>query len=83
MSVLIRSRIDEVEAQSAELILSQLGLNMSEYLRFAVRSLNNRKGIPFDMTITNPETLKAIDDMNNRRGVIVSSLEEFEAKYQE
>jgi|ADWX01.1.fsa_nt_gi addiction module antitoxin, RelB/DinJ family len=77
MSTIVRSRIDDAEVQTAEAILGELGLNMAEYLRIAIKQLNNQRAIPFDMVITNPVTLQAIDDMNNHRDVL--DFDSFEA----
>lgn len=82
MSVVVRSRIEDADAKTAEVILSEMGMNMSEFLRIAVKQLNNQKALPFEMVITNPETLQAIDDMNQRREVVTfPSFDDFKANF--
>ena len=47
-------------------IFSQLGLNHSTAVNIFYRQVLAEKGIPFDLKITNPETLEALE--NSRSG---------------
>ena len=46
-------------------ILHELGLNHSTAINLFYRTVLDNKGIPFDLKITNPDTLKALEDSRN------------------
>ena len=53
----------------AELILNDLGLNISSAVNLFLKQVINYKGIPFDLRLPNQETQQAMDDVNNRRNL--------------
>jgi DNA-damage-inducible protein J len=57
MSTKIQARIDEPLKKEGERILKQLGLTTTDLMRMTFRQLVMRKGIPFDVTIPNEETI--------------------------
>jgi DNA-damage-inducible protein J len=62
----VHSRINPDIKERAESILSQLGLSPTEAIRMFYTQIILRNGLPFEVEIPNPTTLKAIDD--SRRG---------------
>jgi DNA-damage-inducible protein J len=62
----VHSRISPDIKERAESILSQLGLSPTEAIRMFYTQITLRNGLPFEVEIPNPTTLKAIDD--SRRG---------------
>ncbi len=54
----------ELKAE-AEAVLSQLGLNPTEFIRMALRQLVMRNGLPFDASIPNAETIAALEEPTN------------------
>ncbi len=51
----------------AEVILGDLGLNLSSAVNLFLKQVINYRGIPFDLRLPNKATLKAMDDVDNRR----------------
>jgi len=51
----------------AEVILSDLGLNLSSAVNLFLKQVINYRGIPFDLRLPNKATMKAMDDVDNRR----------------
>lgn len=64
-------RVDEELKRQAEALFSELGLNMSTAMNIFLRYSVRYGGIPFELRIEkpNPETLAAIDDVNNERNM--------------
>jgi DNA-damage-inducible protein J len=64
-------RIDADLKRRAEEIFTELGMNMSTAMNIFLRYSVRYGGIPFDLRIETPnaETLAAIDDVNNSRGM--------------
>jgi DNA-damage-inducible protein J len=50
-------------------ILKELGLNHSTAINMFYRLVYINKGIPFDVRIPTKETLKALEDSRNRKGL--------------
>ncbi|MCF6262814.1 MAG: type II toxin-antitoxin system RelB/DinJ family antitoxin [Xanthomonadales bacterium] len=65
MSVKIQARIDETLKTEGELILKKIGLTTTELMKMTFRQLVIRKGLPFEATIPNVQTLKSFDEANN------------------
>ncbi len=51
----------------AEVILNDLGLNLSSAVNLFLKQVINYRGIPFDLRLPNKTTMKAMDDVDNRR----------------
>ncbi len=51
----------------AEVILNDLGLNLSSAVNLFLKQVINYRGIPFDLRLPNEATMKAMDDVDNRR----------------
>ena len=65
MSIKIQARIDEDLKTEGELILKKIGLTTTELMRMTFRQLVMRKGLPFEATIPNEQTLKSFDEAND------------------
>ncbi|VAW44966.1 hypothetical protein MNBD_GAMMA02-1760 [hydrothermal vent metagenome] len=65
MSIKIQARIDESLKIEGELILKKIGLTTTELMRMTFRQLVMRKGLPFEATIPNAQTLKSFDEAND------------------
>ncbi len=52
MEATIRARVDEAEKLESESILNRLGLSMSEGIRLFIRQVNEVKGLPFEVKLT-------------------------------
>lgn len=70
-TVNINIRVDSDLKKKAEAIYSQLGMNLSTAMNVFLRSSIRYGGIPFDLRLDafNAETLAAMDDVNNSRGL--------------
>ena len=58
-------RLDPELKTKAEVVLSQLGLKPTEFIRMALRQLVMHHGLPFDARIPNPETIAALEEPTN------------------
>ena len=76
-SQVIHSRMKPALKRSAEAIFEKLGLTTAEAIRLFFKQVELRRGLPFDVRIPNPETLKAIQDIDHRRGLKRQTLSEF------
>jgi DNA-damage-inducible protein J len=63
----IRARVDAKLKAQAEAVLEKLGLNASEAIRLFYKQVALRKGLPFDVTIPNPATRRAMQDVEQGR----------------
>jgi len=68
----VHSRIQPEIKEQAEGILKRLGLSPTEAIRMFYTQIALRNGLPFDVSIPNTATIKALEDSRNGR-----NLEEF------
>ena len=70
-NVNINIRVDSDLKKKAEAIYSELRTNLSTAMNVFLRSSIRYGGIPFDLRLDafNAETLAAMDDVNNGRGL--------------
>lgn len=69
MSTTVKARIEaDLKAQS-ESVLKQIGLDMSAAIKVFLTQVVQRQGLPFEVTIAQPNalTLKAIEDSYSGR----------------
>jgi len=69
MTTKIQARIEEPLKKEGERILKKLGISTTELMRMTFRQLVMRKGIPFDVSIPNAETLKAFEEAKNPKNI--------------
>lgn len=78
----INIRVEPKLKGSAEKILKQLGLSISDAISMFLRQVDIQKGIPFDVKIPNKETRKAMAEMKKGKNVrSFSSVEGFLKEY--
>ncbi len=63
----VHSRIQPEIKERAEGILQRLGLSPTEAIRMFYTQIALRNGLPFDVSIPNEETIKALEDSRNGR----------------
>jgi DNA-damage-inducible protein J len=59
----IQTRIEPGVKLEAEKILKTLGITTSEAINIFLRRIIMEKGLPFPVKITNPETIKVLEDI--------------------
>ncbi len=65
----VHSRIQPEIKEQAEGILQRLGLSPTEAIRMFYTQIALRNGLPFDVSIPNDETIKALEDSRNGRNL--------------
>ncbi len=69
-------RVDELNYNLAKEILSKLGLNYSQAISVFNNMIVMNNGLPFDVKIPNKETLKALDELQNKDGKKFKSVDD-------
>jgi DNA-damage-inducible protein J len=69
MSGTVRARVGTALKEDAEAVLRRLGLNPSEAIRLFYAQIALRQGMPFPIEIPNKETIRAMRDVRERRGL--------------
>lgn len=59
---------DEIKKE-AEVILNDLGLNISSAVNLFLKQVIHYHGIPLDLRLPNHETRQAMEDIDNRRNL--------------
>jgi DNA-damage-inducible protein J len=67
----IRARIEPDLKNKAEHIFRQLGLTTTQAITLFYKQVELRKGLPFDVAITNEITRQTLDDTDAGRNLIV------------
>ena len=67
----IRARIEPDLKNKAEHIFRQLGLTTTQAITLFYKQVELRKGLPFDVAITNEITRQTFDDTDAGRNLIV------------
>ncbi|WP_375617885.1 MULTISPECIES: type II toxin-antitoxin system RelB/DinJ family antitoxin [unclassified Bartonella] len=57
----VRANIDKKLKKEAGEILASLGLTVSDFIRISLAKVVDERGLPFDMSISNAETLKTFE----------------------
>jgi DNA-damage-inducible protein J len=65
----VHSRIQPEIKEQAEEILQRLGLSPTEAIRMFYTQIALRNGLPFDVSIPNDETIKALEDSRSGRNL--------------
>ncbi len=71
---MIRARVEPKLKNEVENILTTLGLNVTEAITLYYNQIKLRRGIPFEISIPNNETRKAIEDARAGKGKKFNSL---------
>jgi DNA-damage-inducible protein J len=70
----VHSQIQPEIKEQAERILQRLGVSPTEAIRMFYTQITLRNGLPFDVSLPNDETIRALEDSRNGR-----SLERFDS----
>ena len=62
IGAVVRARVDEKLKYNATLILGEMGLTVSDFMRIALTRVVNDKALPFDMKVPNAVTRGAMDE---------------------
>jgi DNA-damage-inducible protein J len=65
----IRTRIEPGLKQEVEGILAELGLTASETVHLLYRQIKLQRGLPFDVRLPNPLTVRTLNDSKEGREV--------------
>ena len=65
-AAMIRARVELELKQEAESVLNRLGLSASDAIRLFYRQVVLQQGLPFQVVITNPETLEALEEIRTK-----------------
>lgn len=62
---MIHARIEPKLKRSAERIFSEIGMSTTEAIRLFLKQVELHRGLPFSVSIPNPETVAAMREANN------------------
>jgi DNA-damage-inducible protein J len=65
----VHTRIQPEIKEQAEGILQRLGLSPTEAIRMFYTQITLRNGLPFDVSIPNDETIRALEDSRSGRNL--------------
>lgn len=65
----VKARINKELKHDVEVILSDLGLTMTDAINALFRQIEMRHGLPFEMSIPNELTRKTLENSRKGRGV--------------
>ena len=75
-SAMIRARTEPSLKAEVEKIFHKLGLSCSEAINLFFAQVTLRKGIPFDLTLPNKTTLKAMKDVETKNVVQATDIKD-------
>lgn len=75
-SAMIRARTEPGLKAEVEKIFHKLGLSCSEAINLFFAQVTLRKGIPFDLTLPNKTTLKAMKDVETKNVVQATDIKD-------
>jgi DNA-damage-inducible protein J len=62
---MIHARIEPKLKRAAERIFSEIGMSTTEAIRLFLKQVELQRGLPFSVSIPNPETVAAMREANN------------------
>jgi DNA-damage-inducible protein J len=71
-------RLDADKLAEAKQILSQLGMNFSEAVNIFTSLIVANRGLPFDVTLPNDDTVSAMLDVRAKKNLETISLEQLQ-----
>ena len=85
---LIQFRENDAAKIKATLICEKLGIDLATYMRMCIARLISENGIPFSMTITEPENpavsvMKKASELADKNGIADMTLDEINAEIAE
>ncbi|MBK5957468.1 hypothetical protein CCR97_04485 [Rhodoplanes elegans] len=70
-SAYVNTRIEPALKEKAEAVLAALGLSPSDAITLFYRQVVMRRGLPFELSIPNAETLAAMAELDRGGGEVV------------
>ena len=68
-------RVEEINYHKAKAILDQMGISYSQAIGVFNSMVVMNKGLPFEVKIPNDETLKALKELEDKKGKTFSSVD--------
>ena len=69
-------RLDEHKFKQAKEILGELGMNFTEAVNIFTSMIVAKRGLPFEVSLPNEETISAINDIRAKRNTKEVSIDE-------
>ena len=74
-NAIVRARINEQIKEEAAVVLSEIGLTVSDALRMMLVRVAREKKLPFEPLVPNTETIKAVEAARRGDLVTINSLD--------
>lgn len=72
---IVRARVNEEVKEEAALVLSEIGLTVSDAFRMLLIRIAREKALPFEPLVPNTETIKAVEAARRGDLVTINSLD--------
>jgi DNA-damage-inducible protein J len=79
-TTIVRARVTPKLKDDAELVLSSLGVSMSDAIRMYLTQITLRRGIPFSVEIPNDATIAAMREVESGKMESAKSVDELFSK---
>jgi DNA-damage-inducible protein J len=79
-TTIVRARVEPKLKDDAELVLSTLGLSMSDAIRMYLTQITLRQGIPFSVEIPNAETREVLREAGSGKTETAKNVDDLFAK---
>lgn len=66
----IRARIEPNLKAAAHAVFAELGVTPTQVITMLYKQVQNKHALPFDLSVPNAETARAIKEARNRKGLI-------------
>ena len=66
---MVHARIDPLLKKSAERIFTKIGISTTEAIRLFLKQVELHNGLPFPVSIPNPETVRAMMETNDAKAL--------------
>ena len=73
-SATINARVDEKLKANAEKVLRRVGVSTTDLVTMLLHQVVLQNGVPFDVTVPNKKTRKAMADLNEGKGEVFAGL---------
>ena len=72
---IVRARVNEAIKEEATIVLSEIGLTLSDAFRMLLIRIAREKALPFEPLVPNAKTIKAIKDARSGNLITASNLD--------
>jgi DNA-damage-inducible protein J len=72
---IVRARVNEEIKEEATIVLSEIGLTLSDAFRMLIIRIAREKALPFEPLVPNAKTIEAIKDSRSGNLITASSLD--------